>query len=138
MLAFYANIIIGMDFDSFYPEGGTQYFNKALQIRNIAQNTQGWNPSDGRGNRNKYYIIDNLMDVRFKPLRAAYYQFHIQGMDEFRDNPEEARKEIFSALEKVRSIQQDLPNSVIFKIFFNTKRDEIDQYLQTSRSWNEE
>ncbi len=125
LLAFYANIIIGMDFDSFYPEGGSQYFTKALEIRNLAQNTQGWNPSDGRGNRNKYYIIDNLMDSRFKPLRAAYYQFHINGMDEFKDNPEEARREIFSALEKIRSVQQDLPNSVMFKIFFNTKRDEL-------------
>jgi hypothetical protein len=130
LLAFYANIIIGLDFDSFYPEGGQQYFNKALQIRNTAQNTPGWNPSDGRGNRNKYYIIDNLTDSRFKPLRSAYYQFHINGMDEFKDSPEDARREIFAALEKIRSIQQDLPNSVMFKVFFNTKRNEIINIFQ--------
>ncbi|NNJ55052.1 MAG: DUF4835 family protein [Bacteroidia bacterium] len=125
ILAFYANVIIGVDFDGFYQEGGTQYFNKALQIRNIAQNTPGWNPSDGRGNRNKYYIIDNLTDERFKPIRLAYYQFHISGMDNFKDGPEEARKEIYAALERIRTIQQVLPNSVIFKIFFNAKRDEL-------------
>ena len=68
LLAFYANLIIGTDFDSFHPDGGTPYFNKALQIRNVAQNTAGWNPSDGRGNRNRYYIIDQYLDDRFKPF----------------------------------------------------------------------
>ncbi len=125
LLAFYANIIIGMDFDAFYPQGGTQYYNNALQIRNLAQNTPGWNPSDGRGNRNKYYIIDNLMDERFKPLRTAIYQYHIKGMDEFKEDNDQSRKEIFSSLEKIRTIQQTLPNAVIFKIFFNTKRTEL-------------
>jgi hypothetical protein len=130
LLAFYANIIIGIDFDSFYPDGGTKYFNKALQIRNVAQNTPGWNPSDGRGNRNKFYIIDNLLDERFKPVRNAYYQYHMKGMDEFKDNPAEARKEIFASLEGIRTIQQQLPNSVIFKIFFNTKRQELINIFQ--------
>jgi len=125
ILAFYANIIIGIDFDSSYPEGGTQYFNKALQIRNLAQNDAGWKPSDGRGNRNKYYIIDNLLNEQFKPLRYAYYQYHIKGMDKFKDDASASRKEIYEALEKIRSVQQVLPNSVMFKIFFNAKRDEL-------------
>lgn len=130
LLAFYTYIIIGMDFDSFYPEGGTQYYNKALAIRNAAQNTPGWNPSDGSGNRNRYYIIDNLTDSRFKPVHAALYQFHRQGMDEFKDEPEAARREIYASLEKIRTIQQDLPNSVIFKIFFNAKRQELVSIFQ--------
>ena len=125
LLAFYANIIIGLDFDSFHPEGGSAYFNKALQIRNVAQNTAGWNPSDGRGNRNKYYIIDNLLDDRFKPLRSAYYQYHMKGLDLMKNDNDAARKEIFSSLEKIRTIQQQLPNAVMFKIFFNTKREEL-------------
>ena len=125
LLAFYANIIIGIDFDSFYPEGGTQYFNKAIQIRNLAQNEAGWGPSDGRGNRNKYYIIDNLLNEQFKPVRYAYYQYHMKGMDNFKDDAPSARKEIYEALEKVRTIQQIQPNSVMFKIFFNAKRDEL-------------
>jgi hypothetical protein len=125
LLAFYTNIIIGIDFDSFYPEGGTQYYNKALQIRNLAQNDAGWKPSDGRGNRNKYYIIDNLLNEQFKPIRYAYYQFHMKGMDNFKDDAPGSRKEIYEALEKIRTIQQVQPNAVIFKIFFNTKRDEL-------------
>jgi hypothetical protein len=72
LLAFYANIIIGIDFDTYGLEGGQTYFNKALQIRNLSQNVPGWNPSDGRGNRNKYYIIDQLLDDRFRPFRAGF------------------------------------------------------------------
>ncbi|MDC0105852.1 DUF4835 family protein [Bacteroidia bacterium] len=125
LLAFYANLIIGTDFDSFHPDGGTPYFNKALQIRNVAQNTAGWNPSDGRGNRNRYYIIDQYLDDRFKPFRAANYQYHMIGMDKFKDDNEAARKEIYAALEKIRTIQERLPNSVVFKIYFNSKREEL-------------
>jgi hypothetical protein len=125
LLAFYANVIIGMDFDSFYPEGGQPYFNKALQIRNLSQSSSGWGPSAGSGNRNKFYIIDQLMDDRFRPLRSANFQYHMQGMDKFKDDNVTSRKEIFESLEKIRSIQELLPNSVIFKIFFQAKREEL-------------
>ncbi|MFT6111669.1 MAG: hypothetical protein ACJA19_000035 [Bacteroidia bacterium] len=125
LLAFYANVIIGMDFDSFYPEGGQPYFNKALQIRNLSQSSSGWGPSAGSGNRNKFYIIDQLMDDRFRPLRSASFQYHMQGMDKFKDDNGTSRKEIFESLEKIRSIQELLPNSVIFKIFFQAKRQEL-------------
>jgi hypothetical protein len=125
LLAFYANVIIGVDFDSYAPDGGAIFYNKALQIRNVAQNTAGWGPSDGRGNRNKYYIIDQLLDDRYKPFRTALYQYHRNGMDVFKDDNDAARKQIYEALEKIRSVQERLPNSVIFKIFFNAKREEL-------------
>lgn len=130
LLAFYANVIIGVDFDSFHPDGGSPYFNKALQIRNVAQNTPGWNPSDGRGNRNRYYIIDQYLDDRFKSFRAANYQYHMVGMDKFKDDNDAARKEIYEALEKIRTIQERLPNSVIFKVYFNAKREELISIFQ--------
>lgn len=125
ILAYYANLVIGLDFDTFYPEGGTTYFNKALQIRNVAQNTPGWNPGDGRGNRNRYYLIDNLLDDRYRAVRAASYQYHRKGLDVFKDDAEAARKEIFASLEKIRTVQENLPNSVVFKVYFNAKREEI-------------
>lgn len=125
LLAFYANIIIGLDFDTYALEGGSTFYNKALQLRNAAQNTNGWGPSDGRGNRNKYYVIDQLLDDRYKPLRASLYQYHMIGMDVFTDDNEAARKQIYESLEKIRTVQERLPNSVIFKIFFNAKRAEL-------------
>jgi hypothetical protein len=125
LLAFYANVIIGLDFDTYAPEGGQVYYNKALQLRNLAQGSAGWNPSDGRGNRNKYYIIDQLLNDRFKPLRSALYHYHMVGMDKFKDDNDLSRKAIYESLEKIRSIQEQLPNSVIFKVVFNSKRQEL-------------
>ena len=125
LLAFYANIIIGLDFDTYALEGGSTFYNKALQLRNAAQNTNGWGPSDGRGNRNKYYVIDQLLDDRYKPLRASLYQYHMIGMDVFKEDNEASRKQIYESLEKIRTVQERLPNSVIFKIFFNAKRAEL-------------
>ena len=125
LLAFYANIIIGVDFDTYALDGGSTFYNKALQLRNAAQNTNGWGPSDGKGNRNKYYVIDQLLDDRYKPLRTSLYQYHMRGMDVFKDDNDIARKQIYESLEKIRTVQERLPNSVIFKIFFNTKRQEL-------------
>ena len=125
LLAFYANIIIGLDFDTYALDGGSTFYNKALQLRNAAQNTGGWGPSDGKGNRNKYYLIDQLLDDRYKPLRTSLYQYHMKGMDLFKDDNDAARKQIYESLEKIRTVQERLPNSVIFKIFFNTKRQEL-------------
>ena len=125
LLAFYANIIIGLDFDTYALDGGSTFYNKALQLRNAAQNTGGWGPSDGKGNRNKYYVIDQLLDDRYTPLRTSLYQYHMKGMDVFKDDNDAARKQIYESLEKIRSVQERLPNSVIFKIFFNTKRQEL-------------
>ncbi len=130
LLAFYANIIIGLDFDSFHPEGGTAYFNKAVQIRNMAQNTAGWDPSAGKGNRNKYYIIENILDNRFRPLRSAYYQYHMKGLDKFKEDNEAGRKVIFESLQNLFDLQQQLPNAVMIRTFFNTKREELIQVFK--------
>ena len=132
LLAFYANVLIGLDFDTFAPDGGQVYYSKALQLRNLAQGSAGWNPSDGHGNRNKYYIIDQLLNDRFKSFRSALYQYHMVGLDKFKDDNDMSRKAIYESLEKIRSIQEQLPNSVIFKIFFNTKRQELISIFEQS------
>lgn len=125
ILAFYVNVLIGIDMDSYSPDGGTVFYNKALQIRNIMQNKAGWDPGSGSGNRNKYYIIDQLLDDRFRPVRTAFYQYHMQGLDKFKEDHIAARKEIYSSLEKIRTVQENLPNSVLFRIIMNAKRQEL-------------
>lgn len=130
LLAFYANVIIGMDLDAFAPKGGQTYLNNALQLRNLAQGVSGWNPGDGRGNRNRFYIIDQLLDDRYKAFRTAMYDYHMVGMDKFKDDNEASRKVIFESLQKIRTVQENLPNSVLFKIFFQAKRQELINIFQ--------
>ena len=74
-------MILGYDYDSFSLEGGTPYFNKAMQIVSNCQNApeSGWKPNES--NRNRYWLIQNATQALFKPLRQCYYDFHLKGFD---------------------------------------------------------
>ncbi len=76
ILAFYANLIIGLDYDTFSINGGTPYLQKALSVVNSAQNAsgKGWKAFDG--DKNRYWIINNMLDAPFVPLRECMYNYH--------------------------------------------------------------
>jgi hypothetical protein len=127
LLGFYVYLIIGYDFDTFSPLGGTDYFKKALALRDAAMagNEPGWGPMDGKGLRNRYYLVDNLNDDRFLPLRSSMYRYHMKGLDKITKDIEASRKEIFSSLEDLKEVFDVLPNSMALRIFFNAKREEL-------------
>jgi hypothetical protein len=126
LLAFYANYIIGLDFDSFGLLGGTAYFQKALQVANNAQPTgiSGWQPFE-RNLRSRYNLIDNILNERFSPIREAYYKYHRQGLDIMNKTPEQARKNIYESLLLVQKIFKIAPNTVMLIVFFEAKSDEL-------------
>lgn len=127
LCAFYCNYALGLDYDSFGLEGGTQYFNKSAQILSLAQakgGAPGWT-AFGRNIRTRYNLIDNIMNERFRPIRTAYYIYHRKGMDVFQKKPLEARKQIFKALEEVKKVYLLAPNTVMMLMFFDSKRDEL-------------
>lgn len=127
LLAFYCYYALGLDYDSFSPEGGTPYFSKSAQILSLAQAKgagAGWT-AFGRNLRTRYNLIDNILNERFRPIRTAYYIYHRKGMDVFQKKPLEARKQIFKALEEVKKVYTIAPNTVMLLLFFDAKRDEI-------------
>jgi hypothetical protein len=126
ILAFYTYIIIGQDFDTYSLYGGDPYYRKALAVREAAQNRgQGWTSNYGQGNRNRYFLIDNILDPRFKPLRQAMYQYHLKGLDVMSKNPDKGREEIYQSLKLVKQVYDALPNAFILRLFFNAKTDEL-------------
>jgi hypothetical protein len=131
VLAFYANIIIGLDFDTYQLNGGDPYFRKALNIRDVANigtgQSGGWQSAAGNGSRNKYFLIDNLLDPRFKPLRTALYQYHIKGLDVMSTDMEVGRGEIYQSVKNLKQVFDALPNAFMLKLFFNAKTDELIQ-----------
>ncbi|MBI1307643.1 MAG: DUF4835 family protein [Bacteroidetes bacterium] len=131
VLAFYAYMIIGLDFDTYQLNGGDPYFKKALNVRDLAMNAPnsppGWASNDGNGSKNKYFLIDNMLDQRFKPLRAAMYRYHIKGLDVMTSNMEEGREEIYLSLKDLKIVRDALPNALFLKLFFNAKSDELIQ-----------
>jgi len=125
VLAYYAYMIIGMDYDSFSPKGGTPYYLKAQQIVNNAQNAGelGWRSSEGQ--RNRFWIVENILNQTFAPLRDCFYSYHRQGFDLLFDDPETARLNISESLLALRRIHQIKPSSYNMQIFFYPKVDEL-------------
>ncbi|MBS1656048.1 MAG: DUF4835 family protein, partial [Bacteroidetes bacterium] len=126
VLAYYANIIIGFDYDSFSPGGGTNYFIKAQNIVNNApegSGIAGWKPFDGQ--RNRYWLAENLNNTRFALIHDAIYSYYRTGLDMFYDNEEEARKGMMTAINYLNTINGENPNSMIMQFFFQGKSTEI-------------
>jgi hypothetical protein len=126
ILAFYAYMILGYDYDSFSMEGGTRYFETAQQIVNLAQSSpdDGWKSSDSR-KRNRFYLVDNALQQFFSPLRKCYYNYHRLGMDFLYADIEKARKVIYEALKELEPIQQTRPGTVNLQIFLSAKLPEL-------------
>ena len=128
ILSFYALVILGMDYDTFSPFGGEPYFQKAQDILNavpsaVSANNPGWRSLDG--NRNRYWIIENLLSPRVRPLRQAMYDYHRQGLDLMHVDVGPGRAIIAQALEEIYNVNQNYPNSMMVQIFANSKSNEI-------------
>ncbi|MCB0736575.1 MAG: DUF4835 family protein [Bacteroidetes bacterium] len=125
ILSFYALLALGIDYDSFEEMGGTSHFNKALQVANAAQSGgSGWAPSD-KERDNRYWLIFQMLDERFKNLRKTFYTYHRDGLDQFTTDSEAARAIILTSLESLTKVHENSPNSYLLQIFMESKRQEI-------------
>ena len=125
LLAYYAYIILGFDYDSFSPMGGNEYFTKAENVVARCQNARetGWKSFESK--RNRYWLINNLQDRSYAPVRDCMYKYHRLGLDAMSDNVTDGRLEIVSALELLQKVNRSKPNSYILQVFFDAKSDEI-------------
>lgn len=125
LVAFYAYIIIGLDYDSFALNSGNTYFSKAQEIVNNAQSSaiKGWKAFDSP--RNRYWLVENLLSTKFKSLRQAYYTYHIEGLDKMYADANASRNKITSSLKLVEKAYNNNTNSMIVPVFLSAKRDEI-------------
>ncbi|MEX2232668.1 MAG: DUF4835 family protein [Cyclobacteriaceae bacterium] len=125
MLAFYAYLIIGLDYDSFSELGGTPHFQRALSVVNNAQQSAmpGWQAIGS--NRNRYWIIENLNNPQMVDLRKAIYNYHRKGLDTFETNPDESRQVILNGLKDIKKIRDVNPNAILVVSFFDAKGKEL-------------
>lgn len=119
VLAFYANIIIGLDYDSFSLYGGTEYLRKAEQIVSQAQSARekGWKAYEGTG-RNRYWLSQNLNDDRYRKLREFNYNYHRMGLDRLSSETVQARADIASSLTLVQSVYRSRPDQYMYLLQF--------------------
>ncbi len=127
VLAFYAYIIIGMDYDSFSMEGGTPYFQKAQKIVTNAQssNDKGWRAFEARKLDNRYFFAENLLNSKYSPARRASYRYHRLGLDIMSERTEAGRNEIAESLKYIQKVYRLNPNLFIVKLFFDAKFNEL-------------
>jgi hypothetical protein len=128
ILTFYAFIILGTDYDTFEPLGGEKYFQIAQSIVNsIPSNVTGadraWNAVGSK--RNRYWLIENILNPRVKPYRQAIYDYHRRSLDEMHKDTERSRAVMLSAITSIGEVNRTFPNSMILKLFSDTKRQEI-------------
>jgi hypothetical protein len=126
VLAFYANLILASDYDSFSPEGGTEHYLICQTIVANAQNAAepGWRANE-KGQQNRYWLIENIVTQTFKPLRDALYSYHRKGMDKMFTELTAARKIMSDAILALNDIHKIKPSSYNMQVFFYAKSDEI-------------
>jgi len=126
VLAYYAYIIIGLDYDSFSLNGGDKYFLKAQKIVNNAQNdnnASGWKSFEG--SKNRYWLVENLLNPDFENMRSSFFKYHREGMDNFTEKLDIVRENIADALIKLLDVYNQRPKSYFIQLFFDSKTSEI-------------
>ncbi|MFV0591138.1 MAG: DUF4835 family protein [Draconibacterium sp.] len=125
ILAYYAYIILGFDYDTFSPEGGTEFFQKAQAIVSNSQNARerGWKSFENE--RNRYWLVENILNKSYSSFRSCMYNYHRMGLDIMSDRVEEGRANIANALRDIQKVFRRRPSTYILQIFFDAKADEL-------------
>ncbi len=125
VLAYYAYVILALDYDSFSPSGGTPYWQKAQTIVANAQNApeRGWRSQEDT--KNRYWLVENMLQPLFAPMRTCIYKYHRMGFDIMYSDVAAGRAAVLEALQGLEAIHAQRPLSFPMQIFFNAKADEV-------------
>jgi len=125
-MAFYAYVIIGMDYDTFSRYGGNQYFALAQNVVNLAQTSTytGWKAFDNN-NVSRYWMAENLNDKAYAPLRSFMYDYHRNGLDIMADNTGKGIKVIANLLPELQQIDRTRLGAMYPLVFYTAKSDEL-------------
>ena len=125
LLAFYSYMMLGIDFDSFAPDGGTVFYEKAMNVVQTAQNSgfTGWQSYESE--KNRYHFVEQFLNKAYEPLRAFLYQYHRKGLDVMADNLPEGRKAILNSLLLLKKVYDKRPGLYDMQLILDAKRGEI-------------
>jgi hypothetical protein len=131
VFAYYVQIILGLDNDSFSPRGGDANFQKANIIVNSApddRSISGWKAFDGQ--RNRYWLAENLQNSRYALAHDAIYSFYRLALDKFYEDEVEGRQGLLNTLNALYTLYTDNQNIMFFPFFFQGKSTEIIKMLK--------
>ena len=129
VLAYYTYMILGFDYDSFSPLGGTEFFQMAEKIVTNAQNAPepGWKPYDGSRNRNRYWLVKNVLDKEYEGVRQFLYDYNINGLDKMESRIGEARTSMVESLKLIQDVYRKKPDPFMYlvQVVMDAKSDEL-------------
>ncbi|WP_438961299.1 DUF4835 family protein [Nonlabens sp.] len=125
LISFYIYTMLGIDGDTFELNGGDQFHVEAQRVVSLAQqsNSIGWKATDGQGTR--FQLNDDMLSQTFKEYREVMYNYHKKGMDTFAEDQKKAKKILSEEILKLKALHSRRPNSLIQRLFFDAKADEI-------------
>jgi hypothetical protein len=134
LFAYYVYIILGLDFDSFTPNGGTPFYQKAQNVVNSAQSSveKGWKSFESQ--RNRYWLVENLLNSSYSSARQFLYKYHRRGLDVMSNNLEMGRGTIAESLEDLRKANRAKPGLYLVSVLLDTKREEIGNIFKEASS----
>jgi len=129
VLAYYAYMILGFDYDSFSTLGGTEFFQVAEKVVTNAQNASepGWKPYDGSRNRNRYWLVKNVLDKEYEGVRKFIHEYNINGLDRMESRTAEARTSIAESLKLLQEVYRAKPDPYMYlvQVILESKTDEL-------------
>lgn len=126
VFAYYAYMILGLDYDSFSPKGGDAFFRRAQNIINNApegKSIAGWRVFDGT--RNRYWLNENLTNTRYNLIHDVIYSYYRSGLDNLYDKEAEARANILQSLTQLQAFNKENANTMIAEFFVQGKVTEL-------------
>ena len=134
LLAYYVYIILGFDYDTYSLMGGTPYFQKAEKIVQNAQNAQekGWKSFESQ--KNRYWLVENLLNSKYAPVRELLYNYHRLGLDIMHSKQAEGRAEIAESLSLLQKVFREKPSPfmMLLQVVLDAKSDELVQVFSES------
>ena len=134
LISFFMFVISGLDNDSFILNSGEKYYNKAQEILNLASQSsspRSWQPSSNNGRLNKFWLVENLNSQNTTEFKDLLYNYHANGMDIMSENIIEAKTNISTSILSLELLNRRTPNSILIRIFFETKSNEIQEIFSS-------
>jgi hypothetical protein len=136
LLAYYVYIILGLDYDSFALKSGTEFFLKAEKIVNNAQNAteRGWRAGESTSRRNRYWLVNNILNEEYSPIREFNYTFHRQGLDLLYERMAAGRSTCAESIEILQDFYRSRPDPFMYflQVILDAKSDEFVNLFQGS------
>lgn len=125
ILDFYAYLFLAIDFDSFSPNGGQPFYDRAASIVQQAQSLGeiGWKTFED--NKNRAAVLSSYTDTNTSGLRSMLYNYHRKGLDEMSTSPDKGRAVITESLGELKKVADSAPMSVGLSLFRDSKLDEL-------------